>query len=822
MGKRPSTTDPYSKLFKKDIFKESDALDGTEDSNPVKKILSILNSDQAPEKQMREQWSKLRKFYISGEGGILPDHFHSIHINPNELDFSSPGSYPFLILPTGDRGSAIHSFGDWLKIKLLSAESPSPMMSKLLPRFVRFASDTLGTKRSDFREFWDLISRDLSQELELKGGELKEYDKTVQDISKSIESETRIIGFSAFAILSIIDEILMELSRRRKAKLAERIDELLPPLLELLEIERENDPSSNDPGHLQSALSFADHYFDFNKLSSVLPESASEHLDDNRFDRISEVIRSLQSGKDLMNHNATIIIDEDLFPGREWEADFNGLDIHIVKKGEICQFAEEYFESHIKLFSDVIKALRIARLEKSDRYRQEIHDEVFGAFSWRLFTHEEMDLAAPVVVLADTQTLIHDELAMFSRILGSGIPIKIMGINGAGETVIHPLTMAMSHRDTYVAQLNLLDPVIFYDKLRDGFGNYTPAFIQTPVEGLLTTKQLLIYMSALLESRAMPVFSYNGKKGSAWGSRFDIMHNPFPEELWPVYEYHLSGEDQETISSAFTYADYLSLDSRFANDYKVVPIDCWTEDLLPLGNYIITSEEDRYGKLPYIWLVNELGQLHKTVVSLRIVHLCEDVQDFWQYLQDNGGVHNFHAEEALKNQEKTLREEFDSRVSKLKEEFNQQLEKVARESSEEAMDNLTSALLDLDPDTLGMVGIVKSESAEPKGSSEESDLEEPATEKETKKEEEIVKISQDPWIESELCTYCNECVDINNRMFKYDDNKLAFIADPNAGTFAQLVEAAEKCPVHIIHPGQPLNPDEPDLPELIDRAAKYN
>ncbi len=59
-------------------------------------------------------------------------------------------------------------------------------------------------------------------------------------------------------------------------------------------------------------------------------------------------------------------------------------------------------------------------------------------------------------------------------------------------------------------------------------------------------------------------------------------------------------------------------------------------------------------------------------------------------------------------------------------------------------------------------------------------------------------------------------------MFAYDDNKRAYIADADAGTFRDLVEAAENCQVSIIHPGKPRNPDEPGLDELLARAELFN
>ena len=79
-----------------------------------------------------------------------------------------------------------------------------------------------------------------------------------------------------------------------------------------------------------------------------------------------------------------------------------------------------------------------------------------------------------------------------------------------------------------------------------------------------------------------------------------------------------------------------------------------------------------------------------------------------------------------------------------------------------------------------------------------------------------------PWIETPRCTTCNECVQMNKELFAYNENRQAYIANPDAGTYRQLVEAAESCQVSIIHPGKPRRPDEPNLAELLERAAPFN
>ena len=78
-----------------------------------------------------------------------------------------------------------------------------------------------------------------------------------------------------------------------------------------------------------------------------------------------------------------------------------------------------------------------------------------------------------------------------------------------------------------------------------------------------------------------------------------------------------------------------------------------------------------------------------------------------------------------------------------------------------------------------------------------------------------------PYIDTERCTSCDECTKLNAKMFAYNAKKQATIKDPRAGTFRELVMAAERCTVAIIHPGTPLNPKEKDLAKWVKRAERF-
>ena len=83
-------------------------------------------------------------------------------------------------------------------------------------------------------------------------------------------------------------------------------------------------------------------------------------------------------------------------------------------------------------------------------------------------------------------------------------------------------------------------------------------------------------------------------------------------------------------------------------------------------------------------------------------------------------------------------------------------------------------------------------------------------------------MGNEPYIDTIRCTSCDDCLKINPKLFVYNEDSQAYIADAKSGTFKQLVTAAEACPAECIHPGDPLNPKEKGLDKLIERAAPFN
>jgi ferredoxin len=171
-------------------------------------------------------------------------------------------------------------------------------------------------------------------------------------------------------------------------------------------------------------------------------------------------------------------------------------------------------------------------------------------------------------------------------------------------------------------------------------------------------------------------------------------------------------------------------------------------------------------------------RLHRVIVDARLMQSTRRCLLLWHRLQEHAGIHDSHAERLLAREKAAWEAE--------KQQALGALQGAAAAAAAPAAAEVAPA------------------AATPEGAA-------PAE----------ARPSDEAWIETARCPSCNECQQINPRMFAYNDNKQAYIKDINAGTFRDLVEAAEACQVAIIHPGKPRNPNEPGLEELLERAKPF-
>ena len=294
-----------------------------------------------------------------------------------------------------------------------------------------------------------------------------------------------------------------------------------------------------------------------------------------------------------------------------------------------------------------------------------------------------------------------------------------------------------------------------------------------------------------------------------------------------------------------TVADWALTEVRFRKNFVSIKDDGWSDTQVPFHEFVAMSPEEREGKTPFIWALAPKRTLKRVHVSNEMVLLAEDRLMFWHQLKEMAGLDvPASARDAI---EGSMGAEFETRLAALREEYEVKLadlkatypKVIARRMAEGLLklgdgqmtvtDLLTRAeatpgLTPIGPMDGGDFGGGGTATAvAPAATAVKAPAATPAAAAPAHAaEEEEESLGMEAYIETARCTSCNECTNLNSRMFSYNESKQAYVKDVNAGTFAQLVKAAEKCPAGIIHPGDPVNPKEKDLEKWIKRAEPFN
>ena len=292
--------------------------------------------------------------------------------------------------------------------------------------------------------------------------------------------------------------------------------------------------------------------------------------------------------------------------------------------------------------------------------------------------------------------------------------------------------------------------------------------------------------AAAMKSRAFPAFTYDANAGTNWATRFSFENNRNPDADWPIEDFEYADENVQRVREQvrFTYADFVLGDQRHANHFAVVPRERWTAAMIPVADWLALAEGDAAERVPYVLAVDENDRLHRVIVDARLMQATRRCVLLWHRLQEHGGIHNSHAEQALTR------------------------EKAAWDAQkQQELDALRQAAATSTPATAVATADAVAPAAEAPAAAPAEVAPAPS--------------SDEAWIETSRCSSCNECQNINDKLFGYNENKQAYIKDINAGTYKDMVEAAEACQVAIIHPGKPKNPNEPGLEDLLERAKAF-
>ncbi len=771
-------------------------------------------------------------------GAILP-----ALLNPYRDSSAIRYQYPLYLVPRGDDVDAVlaRPLSEHLSASI-ETFAPGAEQAKILrdnlPWLERYLRQKLlGPDPVDAPSLFSEAAEALQSHLDLRESNRESLDSDLARLRATIAEGSMYLGYGPDVPLHLYVHAIRHRLEPRREELRRKVEKRAAALESLLRVDRSKSAEGNKPESVSSSVGPAGRHLDSDALSGMLGKRShgSQELTSARRSRVESALRELRAWDD----NRILV----RFAGRAVNPWFGEqVDIEVVESYEPCATANELFLDDAERFGRLFAAIRIADLEIDDRYDPPVHDSWFASFDWQAFSEEELQLVTRVLALESADYLATDGLPTFSHLLGSRLPVHVLSwVRAYDNPAVKPgdgpfdayrfelANLGIGHRQVVVAQTSAAR----HEDMLAGFlcaidSNRTSLHLVNRGTQTKTAKPILepwFVASAALEGRAHPFLLVNPDAGDQAAKRVSFEGNPQPDADWPVetLEYRSAEGDETRMELAFTFADYALLMPALHDHFRMVPAGFESEDLVTVADYL-EADEDRL--VPFVWGIDESDVLVRLVVSRALVFACRDRLNYWHSLQELAGVQNYYVEAAIERIIEEQRTALEAEREQLRKEHAEELETVRSEAAGEAMGQLVDVLMgaDLSGVVAGGGHLATMPAALP------AEVEAPAEADEAQAEPEPAEVEEpeeelsfdEPWLDTPACTTCDDCMGINKMMFAYNDDKQAYLTDPKAGTYEDLVRAAEICPAKCIHPGKPLDPNEPNLDELIARAAPFN
>jgi ferredoxin len=464
-----------------------------------------------------------------------------------------------------------------------------------------------------------------------------------------------------------------------------------------------------------------------------------------------------------------------------------------------CTSAAAAYRERLPKLAQVVKAIAVAELEAEGRYVAAKDDPVFAHFDETALSGEDIALFPDYLVCIPSGANDAPANGGLMDMLSAGLPVKVLvetddlleeASVGTGHFAFGVRSARLGNLATglggvFVVKTAGANLYALRERVAKAFAHRGAALFTVYAGTGDAGLPAYLASAAAMESRAFPAFTYDPFAGDNQAARFSLEDNPQPEADWPVGSLEYADPNLQRIvqEMPFTVADFVLCDPRYAGHFARVPRSEWHDGMLPADEWLALDPKQAADRIPYVLAADPDDVLQRVIVDARLMQTVARSRTFWHRLQEQGGIHNSHAEILLAREKATW--------------------EAARAKEAEAAAAIAQAAAASTP----------AAAAQPEKAAPGPAAEAPPAAPERNPDE--------AWIETSRCPSCNECQNINDKMFKYNENKQAYIADINAGTYRQLVEAAEACQVSIIHPGKPRNPNEPGLEELLERAKPF-
>jgi len=803
----------------------------SKDRMPYVPVLEQVEPVGEPE--LKDYLKALQKYFISGEktGRGLKQEVYPIKYAPYLKRGETIPDFPVFYDAQMD---AITSFYSFLGKSIDEEFEPeaAAMIQKELPEIYNSIQKMAreGGKEVSVPNQAEVVIKAL-QALDLPAKDPDTLASRIHTIQDALLKQTKILfGFSgktAFQLLSLPN------GKRRhlQSKFLETLKRITAGLHDLLWLE------SGRSSQFLNQMDFAEELISLEKIREIAASSVSSHLPASRLKRLRWALKVLQSAQESYARSGlTLYTSDEIKEAFDLKEIFPDANI-ITTSGNSCAEARSHSQKEVHEFVQTIAALKVGKRMIEQNYEDHLHDPYFDQFDLTFLAEDELQYLPPTLVIENSRQIMQQS-GDFLDLVGKDSFVKVLGINSLddlwdiqnpdGSDHLELASLAIFRRNSYVFQGGLESPSRLYASFKKGIAFPGAAFWNVLVPGENAEKDRDYFaLLAAVESRFFPRLEYEPEENRFAGNQIKLETNPNAEAYAATYQQEIQyPSGVESLDMGFTIAEFLAMDLGLKETLEIISPGYESPNHLPLNEHLSQKKDLVPGKIPFVWVVDEQDKLRKAAVPVSWVEICRSRRNYWAFLQEISGITQTHRQETLETARTEWEEEKKAEIKSLKFTLQEQFEKERSTDIQQAIVRILHGLLNEEgslENRLTEIGEVeKKPGLQPKAKTERPPVVPAREEQEEEEEGSKAPITGEAWVESDECTSCQDCVDALPSVFKYNEEKQAYVHNPKGSTFAQIVKAAEKCPARCIHPGAPQNKNEEGLDKWVKRAEKFN
>lgn len=538
--------------------------------------------------------------------------------------------------------------------------------------------------------------------------------RMVDALPPAPEGTARLVGPRRGVALTLLRHALLDGHGTTRDSFVHETRELVAQGRAMLDADRRKGPEARKAEAAGSAMGeMGKRFVNPSAMASVLGDRrGSEAMAEERRERLEGAVTVLEEALERFQaptvhliHDGSVawlapILDEE---GDEWTAETST---------DPCASAAEVFDRSAERLAEALRARERVLLETSGEYEADRHEpwlEQLAGLDWRSFAAGDAGLIEPVIVVEAAGALADRGVVSLSKLLRSNRPVQVLvdidpaidpgaaeGADPGAESRFEPAYLGMSHREAFVQQSSESRPLHLVEGfLRAASSSRTALHVVAPwpetVPADLSGREggqihPALLSGAAVDGRAHPLFRYDPETGPSWAHRLDFGGNTEPAEDW------VTGEDGG--DRPFTFADFALLDPRLRRYLR--PVAGGGDDLTPLAEWLELPSDEALHKIPTTAAVDASGRELELVVSRALALACRDRLGFWRTLQELAGVKSEYARRAAEAVRDELEQAAREERERMAKAHAAEIELVRERASREAVDRLTSALLDVD------------------------------------------------------------------------------------------------------------------------------